>query len=100
MGASYGNITEKKDVASAKQQDENSRTGYGFDDNAEQKPGAAGADGAEASKQKKTAADIKFGGPRPKFGRGTRGKFGGEFSEGLDDLDDDGTVKKKPKDSK
>jgi len=98
-GLSYGNIKEKKDVASAKQQDDKLKAGYGFDDKAEKNP-SAGADGAEAAKQKKTAADIKFGGPRPKFGRGNKGKFGGEFAEGLDDLDDDGTVKKKGKDAK
>ena len=95
----YGNIRDKKDVASAKQQDDKLKAGYGFDDKAEKNP-SAGADGAEAAKQKKTASDIKFGGPRPKFGRGNKGKFGGEFSEGLDDLDDDGNVKKKTKDAK
>lgn len=95
----YGNIKETKDVASAKQQDDKLKAGYGFDDKAEKNP-SAGADGAEAAKQKKTAADIKFGGPRPTFGRGNKGKFGGQFSEGLDDLDDDGNVKKKGKDAK
>ena len=96
-GLSYGNIKEKKDVASKQQQDDKLKAGYGFDDKADAKP-SAGADGAEAPKQKKnTASDIKFGGPPRKFGRGAKGKFGGEFSEGLDDLDDDGTVKKKNK---
>jgi len=98
-GLSYGNIKEKKDQVSAKQQDDKLKAGYGFDDKADTKPGtSAGADGAKATQQKKTASDIKFGGPRPKFARGNKGKFGGEFSEGLDDIDDDGTAKKRNKD--
>lgn len=95
----YGNITEAKTVANAKQHDDKLKAGYGFDDKVEKKPSAA-ADGGEAAKQKKTASDIKFGGPRPKFARGNKGKFGGEFSEGLDDLDEDGTVKKRNKDTR
>ena len=47
QGLSYGNIKEKKDVASAKQQDDKLKAGYGFDDKTENKAGtSAGADGA------------------------------------------------------
>jgi len=95
----YGNIEERKAAAGKKRQDDKHTAGYGFDDKVEKKPSAA-ADGGEAAKQKKTASDIKFGGPRPKFARGNKGKFGGEFSEGLDDLDEDGTVKKRNRDAR
>ena len=41
--------------------------------------------------------DIKFGGGRPRFARGPKGKFCGQFSEGLDDIDDNGHINKRNK---
>ena len=45
--------------------------------------------------EKKTGGNITFG-SRPTFSKGlNKGKFGGEFSEGLDDIDATGNAKKK-----
>jgi hypothetical protein len=45
--------------------------------------------------EKKTGGEISFG-SRPKFSKGlNKGKFGGEFSEGLEDIDASGNGKKK-----
>jgi len=96
----YGRIEERKAAAGAKGADDK-RAGYGFDDKPDNKKPSAAADGGEAAKQKKTASgDIKFGGPPRKFARGNKGKFGGEFNQGLDDLDEDGTAKKRNKDAR
>lgn len=92
-GLSYGNIKEKKDVA-ARTQDAKLKAGYGFDEPADPKAGVAAAAGGQA-KPKKTASDITFGGARPKFARSmNKGKLGGEFAEGLDDIDGGGASKK------
>jgi len=100
QGLSYGNIKEKRDLASAKEQDDKLRAGYGFDEQSEKQGASAAAGGGKQEKPKRTAADITFGGGRPRFARGPRGKFGGEFSEGLDDIDDNGNVKKRNKELK
>lgn len=95
QGLSYGNIKERKEIVSAKAGEESATAGYGFESSTATKA-TAGADASKAAKQKKTASDITFGGARPTFSKGlNKGKFGGEFSEGLDDLDADGNAKKK-----
>lgn len=92
---SYGNIKEKKDIATNEKQTASEKQGYGFDTSAN--PIMRNKGGAEV-KEKKDASEITFGGSRPKFGRKVnKGQFGAEFSEGLDDIDDDGNIKNKPK---
>jgi hypothetical protein len=87
---SYGNIKEKKDVASNEKQEEAETQGYGFEN-------SSSVPSSSAPQKKKDASEITFGGGRPKFGRKAKGQFGNEFSEGLDDIDDDGNIKNKPK---
>ena len=92
---SYGNIKEKKDIASTEKQEQAETVGFGFDNTV-----ASGAvsGNSTAPKAKKDASDITFGRSKPTFGRKVnKGQFGAEFSEGLDDIDDDGNVKNKPK---
>lgn len=92
----YGNIKEKKDIATNEKQEETEKQGYGFDTTAAAV--SANQKGGEIKREKKDASEITFGGSRPKFGRKVdKGKFGAEFSEGLDDIDDDGNIKNKPK---
>jgi hypothetical protein len=91
---SYGNITEKKDIASTQKEEETERQGYGFENTTTN----VSSGKASAPEKKKDASEITFGGSRPKFGRKVnKGQFGAEFSEGLDDIDDDGNLKKKSK---
>jgi hypothetical protein len=93
---SYGNIKEKKDITSTQKQEEAETVGFGFDNTVAS--GAVSGNTNITRAAKKDASDITFGGSRPKFGRKVnKGQFGAEFSEGLDDIDDDGNVKNKTK---
>jgi hypothetical protein len=93
---SYGNIKERKDVTSNEKQEEAETQGYGYDNVGTAANASASA--AAQPKQKKDATSITFGGGRPMFSRKVnKGKFGAEFSEGLDDIDDDGNIKNKSK---
>lgn len=93
-GMSYGNIKEKKDITIAQTEDEKANAGYGFDTAAKKKTDTAPAN-KSAAMEKKTGGNITFG-SRPTFSKGlNKGKFGGEFSEGLDDIDASGNTKKK-----
>jgi len=85
----YGSIKEKKDIVVEEKQEESETKGFGFEN-------TTSAPTVAAEKKKKDASEITFGGARPKFGRAKKG-LGAEFSEGLDDLDDDGNVKPKSK---
>jgi len=91
---SYGNIKEKKDITSVQKEEEAEKVGFGFENTVNSGPVSKNSE----PKAKKDASDITFGGGRPRFGRKVnKGQFGAEFSEGLDDIDDDGNVKNKPK---
>ena len=92
---SYGNIKEKKDITTNEKQEESENKGYGFDTSAAVVPSGKTSD---IKREKKDASEITFGGTRPKFARKVnKGQFGAEFSEGLDDIDDDGNIKNKPR---
>lgn len=96
MDLGFAKIKEQKEVKGDKEQEESEKKGYGFDESA--KPFARGTAIAEAKKA--AGGDIVFGGSRPpKFGRKkvANGAFAAEFSEGLGDIDDDGKMKKKNK---
>jgi len=84
----YGTIKENKDV-SGKQGEDKSKLGFGFEEQALTKE--------EVPKDKgpKRGFDGNMTFTRPTFKRKAPGKFGGEdFKEGLDDIDDEGNVKK------
>lgn len=92
----YGKIQEKKDITSVQKEEEAEKVGFGFDSTVNSGPVSKN----QEAKAKKDASDITFGGGRPRFGRKVnKGQFGAEFSEGLDDIDDDGNVKTKSKNS-
>jgi len=99
---SYGNIKENKDIASANNKNKDEKLGYGLDEGQEESK-VSKADG-----KAKTAGNVPkkaFGEgitfSKPSFGRrkpaaGNGGKFGNDdFKEGLDDIDDEGQLKKK-----
>jgi len=85
----YGSIKEKRDIVVEEKQEESETKGFGYE-NATSAPIVS-----TGEKKKKDASEITFGGSRPKFGRAGRKGLGAEFSEGLDDLDDDGNTKTK-----
>jgi hypothetical protein len=89
----YANIKETKDVAGNKAGEEK-KLGFGFEED-------KAAQQEDKPKEKKPVrfgdAPISFGGGRPQkfINKKTGGKLGEGFEEGLDDIDDDGKVKKR-----
>lgn len=96
----FGKIVDEKDIVNKEQKEEKAKKGFGFDaedrDTEEKKETKA-----TGEVKRKDASNIQFGGRPTKFTRRGKlpggGKFGDEFSEGLDDIDDNGEIKKKKK---
>uniref|UniRef100_A0A7S3N097 Uncharacterized protein n=1 Tax=Strombidium inclinatum TaxID=197538 RepID=A0A7S3N097_9SPIT len=87
----YGKIVENKDVAGA-DEDGDLKKGFGYDDTV-----VSGPTKKVAEKEKKKTGDISFNfkGAKPSFNRKPKGKFAEDFSEGLNDMDDDGQIVKR-----
>ena len=90
LDIAYGNIKEQTEVQAKQNTEDKAKQGFGFDEGSSKKE-------EKKVEKKKNANEITFGGPRPTFGRKKVGKLGGEFAEGLDDIDDAGQTKSKAK---
>lgn len=91
MDLGFAKIKELKDIKQDTQQDEIEKKGYGFDESAKAQ---SKAKDSIITRNTKNAGDITFGGSKPKFGRKKANNQIDGFDEGLDDIDDDGKIKK------
>ena len=93
MDLGFAKIKELKDIKQDNQQDEIEKKGYGFDDSAKAQSSKA-KDSVITRNTTKGTGEITFGGAKPKFGRKKATNAIDGFDEGLDDIDDDGKIKK------